>query len=104
MNTSSTSTQRNILTVSQLNRATSRLLDEHFLSVLVEGEISNLAQPSSGHLYFSLKDAGAQVRCAMFKTQQRRLGFKPENGKQVIVKAQVLKKRATVLYDGHLKR
>jgi exodeoxyribonuclease VII large subunit len=89
MNTSSTSTQRNILTVSQLNRATSRLLDEHFLSVLVEGEISNLAQPSSGHLYFSLKDAGAQVRCAMFKTQQRRLGFKPENGKQVIVKAQV---------------
>jgi exodeoxyribonuclease VII large subunit len=89
MNTSSTSTQRNILTVSQLNRATSRLLDEHFLSVLVEGEISNLAQPSSGHLYFSLKDAGAQVRCAMFKTQQRKLGFKPENGKQVIVKAQV---------------
>jgi exodeoxyribonuclease VII large subunit len=89
MNTLSTSTQRNILTVSQLNRATSRLLDEHFLSVLVEGELSNLAQPSSGHLYFSLKDSGAQVRCAMFKTRQHRLGFKPENGKQVVVKAQV---------------
>ena len=83
------STQRNILTVTQLNRATNQLLEEHFLSVLVEGEISNLAQPSSGHLYFSLKDANAQVRCAMFRTQQRRLGFKPENGKQVVVKAQV---------------
>lgn len=77
------------MTVSQLNRTTSQLLGEHFLSVLVEGEISNLSTPSSGHLYFSLKDAGAQVRCAMFRTQQRRQGFKPENGKQVIVKAQV---------------
>ena len=89
MNSTSTPAQRTILTVSQLNRATSRLLDAHFLSVLVEGEISNLSSPSSGHLYFSLKDANAQVRCAMFKTQQRRLGFKPENGKHVIVKAQV---------------
>ncbi|MEI6335481.1 MAG: exodeoxyribonuclease VII large subunit [Methylococcaceae bacterium] len=89
MNSTSTPAQRTILTVSQLNRATSRLLDAHFLSVLVEGEISNLSAPSSGHLYFSLKDANAQVRCAMFKTQQRRLGFKPENGKHVIVKAQV---------------
>ena len=84
-----TSAQRNILTVSQLNRATSHLLDEHFLCVSVEGEISNLSAPSSGHLYFSLKDSYAQVRCAMFKTQQRKLGFKPENGKQVVVKAQV---------------
>ena len=89
MNPSTPSIQRNILTVTQLNRATSQLLDEHFVSVLVEGEISNLAQPSSGHLYFSLKDANAQVRCAMFKTNQRKLGFRPENGKQVIVKAQV---------------
>jgi exodeoxyribonuclease VII large subunit len=89
MNPSSASNQRNILTVTQLNRATSQLLDEHFLSVLVEGEISNLAQPSSGHLYFSLKDTNAQIRCAMFKTHQRKLGFIPTNGKQVIVKAQV---------------
>ncbi len=89
MNSSSTVAQRFILTVTQLNRATSQLLGEHFLSVLVEGEISNFAQPSSGHLYFSLKDANAQVRCAMFRTSQRRLSFKPENGKQVVVKAQV---------------
>ncbi len=83
------STRRNILTVTQLNRATGQLLAEHFLSVLVEGELSNLSAPASGHLYFSLKDANAQVRCAMFRTQQRRLAFKPENGKHVIVKAQV---------------
>ncbi|MDO9103785.1 MAG: exodeoxyribonuclease VII large subunit [Methylovulum sp.] len=81
--------QRPILTVTQLNRASSLLLSNHFLTVLVEGELSNLSMPSSGHLYFSLKDANAQVRCAMFKNQQRRQAFKPENGKQVVVKAQV---------------
>jgi exodeoxyribonuclease VII large subunit len=80
---------RNVITVSQLNRETSRLLAEHFLTVLVEGELSNTTQASSGHIYFTLKDANAQVRCAMFRSQQRRLAFKPENGKHVIVKAQV---------------
>ena len=78
-----------ILTVTQLNRATSQLLDNHFLSLWVEGEISNFSAPSSGHLYFSLKDANAQVRCAMFKNQQRRLNFNPSNGKQVLIKARV---------------
>lgn len=78
-----------ILTVSELNRESSQLLSEHFWSVLVLGEISNLSVPSSGHLYFSLKDANAQVRCAMFRNQQRRLSIELENGKQVIVKAQV---------------
>ena len=78
-----------IYTVSQLNRETAELLGGHFLSVFVEGEISNLSIPSSGHCYFSLKDAGAQVRCAMFRGHQRKQPFKPENGKQVVVKAQV---------------
>ncbi|MGZ8144609.1 MAG: exodeoxyribonuclease VII large subunit [Methylosarcina sp.] len=78
-----------IYSVSQLNRETSLLLGEHFLTIRVEGEISNLSTPSSGHLYFSLKDAYAQIRCAMFRNQQRRLSFKPENGKQVIVTAEV---------------
>ncbi len=82
-------TQRKIYTVSQLNRETSQLLGEHFLTVLVEGELSNLSTPASGHMYFSLKDANAQIRCALFKNQQRRLGFRPENGKQVIVTAEV---------------
>ena len=77
-----------IYSVSQLNRDTADLLSGHFLSVFVEGEISNLSIPSSGHCYFTLKDANAQVRCAMFRGQ-RRQSFRPENGKQVVVKAQV---------------
>jgi exodeoxyribonuclease VII large subunit len=70
-----------IYSVSDLNKETKNLLASHFSSIQVEGEISNLSTPSSGHIYFSLKDAKAQIRCAMFKSQQRRLGFKPENGK-----------------------
>ncbi|MBM4207884.1 MAG: exodeoxyribonuclease VII large subunit [Gammaproteobacteria bacterium] len=77
-----------VYSVSELNRETGLILNEHFLSILVEGEISNLSIPASGHCYFTLKDAYAQVRCAMFRSQQRRQ-FKPENGKHVIVKAQV---------------
>jgi exodeoxyribonuclease VII large subunit len=79
----------NIYTVSQLNREAKRLLAVHFLTVQVGGEISNLSQPSSGHIYFTLKDAQAQIRCAMFKGQQQRLRFKPANGNQVILTAQV---------------
>jgi exodeoxyribonuclease VII large subunit len=78
-----------IYTVSQLNRETAELLNGHFLSIYVEGEVSNLSTPASGHCYFTLKDANAQVRCAMFRGHQRKQSFKPENGKQVIVKAQV---------------
>lgn len=81
--------QQSILTVSQLNRTSNRLLSNHFLTVLVIGEISNLSQPSSGHYYFSLKDEFAQVRCALFKNQLRKDSLRPENGKQVIAKAQV---------------
>lgn len=79
----------NIYTVSQLNREAKRLLANHFMTLQVAGEISNLSQPSSGHIYFSLKDAQAQIRCAMFKGQQQRLRFKPANGNQVVLTAQV---------------
>lgn len=78
-----------IYSVSDLNRETKNLLSSHFSLIQVEGEISNLSQPSSGHIYFSLKDKTAQVRCAMFKSQLRRLSFTPENGKKVIVSAEV---------------
>lgn len=78
-----------IYSVSELNRATATVLGEHFLSILVEGEISNLSIPASGHCYFTLKDANAQVRCAMFRGHQRKNSFRPENGKQVVVRAQV---------------
>ena len=82
--------EREILTVSELNQTVKYLLEKTFSSVWVEGEISNLALPSSGHAYFSLKDSGAQVRCAFFRQRQANLlGMKLENGMQVLVKAQV---------------
>jgi exodeoxyribonuclease VII large subunit len=76
-------------TVSDLNRATKDLLSTYFSVIQVEGEISNLSTPSSGHIYFSLKDKKAQIRCAMFKSQQRRLSFQPKNGQHLILSAQV---------------
>lgn len=55
----------------------------------MEGEISNLAQPASGHIYFSLKDSAAQVRCAMFKSRNHGLNFQPDNGQQVQIRGKV---------------
>ena len=55
----------------------------------MEGEISNLAKPASGHIYFSLKDSQAQVRCAMFKSRSNGLNFQPENGQQVQIRGKV---------------
>lgn len=82
-------TAKTIYSVSQLNRAAKNLLASHFMTVRVEGEVSNFSAPSSGHWYFTLKDAQAQIRCAMFRGQQLRLGFKPGNGDLVVVNAQV---------------
>ncbi len=78
-----------VFSVSQLNREVKRLLANHFLTVRVEGEISNFTVPSSGHWYFTLKDAQAQIRCAMFRGQQKRMGYKPGDGDKVVVNAQV---------------
>ncbi len=80
---------REIYTVSRLNREARTLLTDHFLSFWIEGEISNLACPSSGHLYFTLKDDKAQIRCAMFRMQRRQLPFQPKDGSRVLAKAQV---------------
>ncbi len=79
----------NIYSVSTLNRTVANLLEQEFGWIWVEGEISNLAQPASGHLYFSLKDHSAQISCAMFKGRNRSLKFRPENGNQVMVRAKV---------------
>lgn len=76
-------------TVSQLNREARNVLSGHFGTVWVQGEISNLAVPSSGHCYFTLRDAEAQVRCALFRGQTRALTTLPQNGDQVLVRAQV---------------
>jgi exodeoxyribonuclease VII large subunit len=80
---------RRILSVSELNRAARGLLEGGFPVLWVEGEISNLAQPASGHLYFSLKDAQAQVRCALFRNRGQLLRFKPANGMKVLVRGRV---------------
>ena len=85
----SASLQRDVYSVSRLNREARELLESGFLRLWVEGEISNLARPVSGHLYFTLKDASAQVSCALFRNRAIRLGFSPENGSQVLVQAQV---------------
>lgn len=81
--------ERDIYTVSRLNREVKWLLADSFPRLWIEGELSNLSQPSSGHWYFTLKDNEAQVRCAMFRRKNRILDFTPENGMQVMVRAQV---------------
>ena len=80
---------RDILSVSQLASSVRKTLEQNYPLNWVEGEISNLATPASGHIYFSLKDPNAQVRCAMFKMRKRLLDFEPENGMQVLVRAKV---------------
>jgi len=78
-----------IYSVSELCRETRLLLEGTFLTLSIEGEISNLSRPASGHIYFTLKDNKAQVQCAMFRTQLRKVGFKPENGMKIMLKARV---------------
>ncbi len=80
---------RKIYAVSELNQAAKRLMEQHFNTITVSGEISNLAQPASGHLYFSLKDQLAQIKCAFFKGQQSRLTLPLAAGQAVIVTGRV---------------
>jgi exodeoxyribonuclease VII large subunit len=78
-----------VLTVAELNRAARRLLEQSFPLAWVAGEISNLTRAASGHVYFSLKDREAQVRCVMFRNRAALLGWAPANGMQVEVRAVV---------------
>ena len=78
-----------IYTVSQLNTEARILVENTFKSIWITGEVSNLSRPSSGHIYFSLKDDRAQIRCALFRNSQRGMKFNLENGQQVLVHAQV---------------
>ena len=80
---------REVYTVSRLNLETRELLEDAFATVWIEGEMSNLARPRSGHIYFTLKDEHCQVRCAMFRMYNRTLGFVPENGLHVLTHAKV---------------
>lgn len=78
-----------IYSVSELNHESNVLLSTHFETIWVTGEISNLSRPTSGHVYFSLKDDNAQIRCAFFRFQQQKIDFALENGQEIIVRAQV---------------
>jgi len=82
-----TSSAPTILTVSELNRVARRALESQLPLLWVEGEISNFTAAASGHWYFSLKDAGAQVRCVMFRTRNFAAGFTPVNGEHVEIRA-----------------
>jgi len=87
--TGSGAPERDIYTVSRLNREVRHLLEQGFARIWLEGELSNVARPSSGHLYFSLKDTDAQIRGAMFRTRNQGLRFQPEEGLQVLVRGRV---------------
>lgn len=80
---------RTILSVAELNAEVNQLLNQGFPLLWVEGEISNLVRPSSGHLYFSLKDNKSQIRSAMFRNRNMKLSIKPENGMKVLVRGRV---------------
>jgi exodeoxyribonuclease VII large subunit len=77
--------QENILTVTQITAAIRELLENRYRFVRVSGEISNLKTPFSGHSYFTLKDAGAQLRVVLFKQQKRFVAEEPADGQQVVV-------------------
>ena len=81
--------EKTILTVSRLTALLRGVLEENFEQVWVQGEVSNLSQPSSGHIYFSLKDAGAQLRCVMFKGSVRNLKFRPADGMALITRGRI---------------
>jgi len=89
-----TGDKRDIYNVTRLNREVRAVLEGSFPSIWLQGEISNFACPASGHMYLSLKDVHSQVRCAMFKGKNRFLKFEPENGAEVLVRANVS------LYEG----
>ena len=85
----STPAARNILSVSRLNQLSAELLQHSLPGVWVSGEVSNLALPASGHAYFTLKDAKAQIRCALFRNRRTALRTQLSNGQHLVLQGQV---------------
>ena len=81
--------EKRILSVTQLTALVRGVLEENFEHVWVEGEVSNLATPASGHLYFTLKDGGAQLRCVMFRAAARVLRFRPKDGMGLVLRGRM---------------
>ena len=90
---------KEIISVGELNRSAKYLLENTFNNISVLGEISNMSRPSSGHIYFTLKDEDGAIGCAMWRSQASRLNFSPENGDQCILKGQVSLYPATGRYQ-----
>ncbi len=84
---STETSDKKIYTVAEINRTIRALLEQQFGSIWIEGEISNFKHYPSGHMYFSLKDEQAQIRCVMFAGRNRLLTFKPQDGQHVLLKA-----------------
>lgn len=82
-------TDKQIYTISSLNKNVRSLIESHFKLIWVEGEISNLSRPSSGHLYFTLKDENAQVRCAIFRLRHFSQPIPLENGMHILACAKI---------------
>ncbi len=78
---------REIYSVSEINQQLKYVIASNFSLLWIEGEISNLARPASGHLYFSIKDKNAQLRCVMFRNSNQRVAFEISNGLQVVIRA-----------------
>ena len=81
--------ERDVYTPSRLNREARMMLERGFSALWIEGEISNLSRPSSGHWYFSIKDDSAQLRCAMFRQRNLLARFSPRDGQQVLLRGRV---------------
>jgi exodeoxyribonuclease VII large subunit len=84
-----TEPERNVYTVSRLNREVRVLIERGLGVIWVEGELSNLSVPSSGHWYFSMKDRDAQLRCAMFRQRNMNVGFTPKAGQHILARGRV---------------
>ena len=81
--------QRRVLTVSELTAEVRRLLEDRFFEIWVEGELSNCKVWNTGHLYFTLKDANAQIKGVMFRSSLRLLRFKPQDGLRVVARGRI---------------
>ena len=90
---------KEIISVGELNRSAKYLLEDAFANIAVIGEISNMSRPSSGHIYFTLKDEDGAIGCAMWRSQASKLNFRPEDGDKCILKGQVSLYPATGRYQ-----
>src|SRR5438477_12716894 len=88
-----------VYSVSELTRELKAILEGRFPSVLVKGEVSNLRSPSSGHLYFTLKDAEACLDAVLFRTEARRLRFTVQNGLSIVARGRLAAYEAQGRYE-----